>query len=461
MLLWFRNDLRVHDNPALRYFLSNKSAENIGRALVFVSEKQWRQHDWSHHKILFIKRHIAQLKAQLDRCSIQLMVVSVDTFEQQVEYIVEYCRNNQVSEAVANKELEFNENQRDQECIERGINLTLFESDTIVPKTALMNKSGQRFKVFTPYRKAWLEYVKVHGFEYLDKDSLPSSLFCTTVEESPQHEQATDWPLASEIEEHKLPQFFNENLFNYADERDFPAKNSTSKLSPYLAIGAISPKYLLAQLIQRYPDILSATDAPYFSWLNELIWREFYRYLISHHQRLCRHQCFKLNYQSLKWPNHQELFDAWCNARTGYPIVDAAMRQLVQTGWMHNRLRMIVASFLTKHLLVDWRWGEKFFMNHLIDGDLAANNGGWQWAASTGCDAQPYFRIFNPITQSKRFDPDGSFIRTFLPELNDVPDKEIHFPHDYLAKQKLQTYWPAIVEHKQAREQALAFYKGQ
>lgn len=460
MLLWFRNDLRVHDNPALDYFISNNSATHMGSALVFVSEVQWRQHDWSEHKILFIKRHIVQLKTQLARCNIHLDVVNIDTFEQQVDYLVEYCRSNQNCDVVASRELEFNENQRDQKCIQRGVNLMLFESDTVVPKTALKNKSRQPFKVFTPYRKAWLDYVKTHGFEYLDKSRLPSSLFCIAAEESQQVEQAITWPLASEVETRHLPQFFNEKLSSYANERDFPAKASTSQLSPYLAIGAISPRYLMAQLIQRYPDILSATDAPNFSWLNELIWREFYRYLIFNHQRLCRHQSFKLNYQSLKWPNNKSLFDAWCLGRTGYPIVDAAMRQLVHTGWMHNRLRMIVASFLTKHLLIDWRWGEKFFMNHLIDGDLAANNGGWQWAASTGCDAQPYFRIFNPITQSKRFDPEGSFIRKFLPELNNVPDKEIHFPHDYLAKHNMKTYWPAIVEHKQAREQALAFYKG-
>ncbi|KKL09937.1 hypothetical protein LCGC14_2560890 [marine sediment metagenome] len=154
-------------------------------------------------------------------------------------------------------------------------------------------------------------------------------------------------------------------------------------------------------------------------------------------------------------------FTAWCQGKTGYPLVDAAMRQLLQTGWMHNRLRMVVASFLSKHLLIDWRKGERFFMQHLIDGDLASNNGGWQWAASTGCDAQPYFRIFNPITQSERFDPEGKFIRKYIPELTSVPDKHIHFPHAYLALQgsDKNQYWPAIVDHKAARQRALDAFK--
>ena len=161
------------------------------------------------------------------------------------------------------------------------------------------------------------------------------------------------------------------------------------------------------------------------------------------------------------WRKSESDFKAWCEGRTGYPLVDAAMLQLKQTGWMHNRLRMVVASFLTKHLLIDWRKGERFFMQHLIDGDLASNNGGWQWAASTGCDAQPYFRVFNPIRQSERFDPTGKFIRKYLPELENVPDKHINFPHTYLAatgKDK-ECYWPAIVDHKAARERALAAFK--
>nr|WP_274620741.1 FAD-binding domain-containing protein [Colwellia maritima] len=212
-------------------------------------------------------------------------------------------------------------------------------------------------------------------------------------------------------------------------------------------------------LLNRHPDILLATDSDEFSWLNEIIWREFYRHLLFHEQRLCKHQAFKEKYRTTVWHNDKEKFMAWCKGKTGYPLVDAAMLQLNQTGRMHNRLRMVVASFLTKHLLIDWRWGEKYFMQHLIDGDLASNNGGRQWAASTGCDAQPYFRIFNPIRQSERFDPNGEFIRKYIPELNSIPDKHIHFPHQYIANHQLSLYWEPIVDHKEARINALAFYK--
>jgi deoxyribodipyrimidine photo-lyase len=212
-------------------------------------------------------------------------------------------------------------------------------------------------------------------------------------------------------------------------------------------------------LLQRHPDILHASDSGHFVWLNELIWRDFYRHLLYHFPRLSQEQNFNQKYNSMQWLNNKSHFSLWCQGQTGYPIVDAAMRQLNQTGWMHNRLRMIVASFLTKHLLIDWRWGERYFMSKLIDGDLAANNGGWQWAASTGCDAQPYFRIFNPIRQSERFDLKGAFIRKYLPELKDVPDNKIHFPHDFIEASAMQCYWPAMVDHKAARARALAFYK--
>ena len=256
-----------------------------------------------------------------------------------------------------------------------------------------------------------------------------------------------------------LPNFIQQKLALYNDQRDIPSIKGTSGLSPYLAIGAISPRYLLFVVLNQYPDLLTASDSPKFSWVNELIWREFYRNLLFHFPELCKHESFKDKYRLTAWYNNSSHFTAWCEGRTGYPIVDAAMRQLNQTGWMHNRLRMVVASFLTKHLLIDWRWGEQYFMEHLIDGDLAANNGGWQWAASTGCDAQPYFRIFNPTRQSERFDPKGHFIRKYLPELKEIPDKEIHSPHSFIEKSSVDIYWPTIVEHKEARLMALDFYK--
>ncbi len=462
MLLWFRNDLRTHDNPALNYFVKNKHANVPAKALFFISEKQWQAHDWSAIKIDFIKRHAFWLADELKSYQIALDIVTVADFTAQIAYLKQYCQQHGIKQVLANSELEVNEAKRDKQLIAQGIELTLFEADVIVPKGKVVNQSGQMYKVFTPFKQAWLRYVRDHGFEYLGK--LPAlndnESHGVVQNNSPiAAGPSAKWPLANVVEQQAFPVFIQEKLIDYAARRDIPAIKGTSGLSPYLAAGVISPRYVLTQLLAMYPDILLAHDRPEFAWVNELIWREFYRHLMFHEPRLGKHQCFNNKYQKTRWLNNQPYFDAWCQGRTGYPLVDAAMRQLNQTGWMHNRLRMVVASFLSKHLLIDWRLGEKYFMQQLIDGDLAANNGGWQWAASTGCDAQPYFRIFNPIRQSERFDPNGEFIRKYIPELKDVPDKKIHFPHQYIADKQLDIYWPAIVEHKTARLNALAFYK--
>ena len=457
MLLWFRNDLRSHDNPALQYVLAQCKLDKPITAIFFITHKQWQQHDWSARKINFIERHANALVSELASFNIMLKLVTVDSFAEQISYLVSYCQNNQINEIVANSEVELNETLRDDALQAAGVKLTLFEADVIVPKGKILTKSGEMFKVFTPFKQAWLSYVKALGFDYLGKLTEKDEQACLYSENDTSLTSA--WPLAKDYERDVLPAFLAEKLEQYADKRDFPAIKGTAGISPYLAAGVISPRYILRLLLTKYPDLLSSPNAEAFSWLNELIWREFYRHLLFHHPKLCKHDSFKSQYQSLPWLNDALAFKAWQQGRTGYPLVDAAMRQLNSTGWMHNRLRMIVASFLTKHLLIDWRWGEQYFMQQLIDGDLAANNGGWQWAASTGCDAQPYFRIFNPIRQSERFDPNGDFIRTYLPELANIPIKDIHFPHDYIAKHGLRQYWPAIVDHKAARLRALAFFK--
>lgn len=457
MLLWFRNDLRTHDNPALHYFLSNQCSKNTNKAVFFVSKKQWKHHDWSDIKIDFILKHAYKLVEDLALLNIQLDIIELDTFEDQINYLVAYCQQQNIDEIVANSEVEINEQQRDEAVSAQGIMLTLFEADVIVPKGKVLNQSGEMYKVFTPFKKAWIKYVNQYGFDYLGHAQL-------NAQPSAKHDEieegsASAWPFATVFEQQVFPTFLEVKIDRYSQTRDIPSIKGTSGISPYLAAGLISPRYILRQLLNHNPDMLIATDSPNFSWLNEIIWREFYRHLLYHEPRLGKHECFNLKYQGITWSNDNEKFEAWKTGKTGYPLVDAAMRQLNKTGWMHNRLRMVVASFLTKHLLIDWRWGEKYFMSKLIDGDLASNNGGWQWAASTGCDAQPYFRIFNPIRQSERFDPKGDFIRMYLPELESIPDKEIHFPHAYMKKHNFNHYWPAIVDHKTARLQALTFYK--
>lgn len=458
MILWFRSDLRCHDNPAIQRALEL----GVKQAFFIATPKQWQEHHLSAIKIDLILRHVELLKEQLITYGIALTLIEVDDYNEQVKWLKNYCDKNNVEHIIANRELEINECKRDDKLQKLGITLTLFECDVIVPKGKILNKSGDMFKVFTPFKKAWLNYIKDIGFEYIEKAQM--SQYAVQYINHVDTEQtrcittSSQWPLANTVEADIIPNFLSYKIADYATDRDIPSIKGTSGLSAYLAIGAISSRYLLRLLINRYPDILSAQPEAEFTWLNELIWREFYRHLMFSFPDICKGQNFHKKYDALIWSNNSAHFLAWQQGKTGYPIVDAAMLQLKKTGWMHNRLRMIVASFLTKHLLIDWRLGESYFMENLIDGDLAANNGGWQWSAGTGCDAQPYFRIFNPITQSKKFDPDGYFIRKYIPELSDVPNKFIHFPHDYLIDKK-HDYWPAIVEHKAAREKALSTYQ--
>lgn len=465
-LLWFRNDLRTNDNPALQHFIDQHSVATVAKAIFFISEKQWLEHHWSAIKIDFIKRHATALVDELALLNIQLSIVTVPDFSSQIIYLKKYCEENNISDVIANSELEYNEQQRDKACLANAIPLSLFEADVIVPKGKIVNQSGKMYKVFTPFKRAWALYVREHGFNYLGdlqastvipSDDIIKQTLMTVSNEVDSASQK--WPLVKQLTQKALPLFYQNKISQYKSVRDIPSIKGTSGISPYLAAGVLSPNYVFNSLLNTYPDILISSDSEEFCWLNEIIWREFYRHLMFDQQRLCKHQCFNDKYHQVSWPYDEKLFIAWCQGKTGYPLVDAAMRQLNQTGWMHNRLRMVVASFLTKHLLIDWRLGEKYFMQHLIDGDLASNNGGWQWASSTGCDAQPYFRIFNPIRQSERFDPKGEFIRKYIPELSGLPDKQIHFPHKYIKQHNLSIYWSEIVDHKEARLNALAFYK--
>jgi deoxyribodipyrimidine photo-lyase len=224
-----------------------------------------------------------------------------------------------------------------------------------------------------------------------------------------------------------------------------PGEDGTSALSPYLCSGIISIGDCW-RITTQMPD-----DDGVRCWQNELLWREFYKHIVFHFPQVCMHKPFKENTNNIPWQHNSADFDNWCQGKTGYPVVDAGMRQLLSSGWMHNRLRMVTAMFLSKHLLIDWRWGERWFMQNLIDGDLAANNGGWQWCASTGVDAVPYFRIFSPVRQSQRFDAAGEYIRTHVPELAGLKSKQIHEPD----VERPQSYPPPIVNHKFARERAL------
>ncbi len=471
-IIWFRNDLRILDNPALFAVVQHSITQQEKCIAVYISTpEQWKLHNVAPIQIDFIERHINLLNEQLAELNIPLEHIEATDFNDQVEKLTHYCSKYNVKNVYANTEVELNEKHRDKKSLEQlstqSTQLHLFENDVIVSKGNVLNGEGTMYKVFTPFRNAWVKQLIQHQVIIT-----PPPLKINTINKSIKRHKAITfnapkvcskkWPLVTKILTHVLPQFFTEKHNEYKAYRDFPALKGTSGISPYLAIGALSPKALAVQVLLNNPNILENPKAEKFTWLNELAWRDFYKHLIFHFPNLCKHQNFQEKYNALQWPNNPEYFKAWCEGNTGYPLVDAAMKQLVTTGWMHNRLRMVVASFLTKHLLVDWRLGERFFMQHLIDGDFSANNGGWQWAAGTGCDAQPYFRVFNPITQSEKFDPDGSFIRKYIKGLENVPAKHIHFPHKYLETfGQSSLYCDPIVEHKVARLNALDFYKQQ
>lgn len=460
-LFWFRRDLRLYANEALAEALKMGATD----ALFFISQFQWQQHDVAQIQIDFMMRRVEFLGNALASLGVRLHVIDAPTFTDQIKELQGVCDTLNIDSVIANAEYEINERLRDNKILNAletsGKSLVLYDGDVIAKPGTIRTGSGEMFKVFTPFKKAWLKaHLNYQAYFDLPK-ATGEAIVWSTPEKLTYTGISSKWPVDDVTLSHVVERFIDEKLARYSEVRDYPAIKGTSGLSPYFSLGIISVAQVLGQIQQRIPDILQFSGRPEFSWINELIWREFYRHLIVEWPHLCKHKNFNSKYDHVPWRADSEGFSAWCNGKTGYPLVDAAMRQLNETGWMHNRLRMVVASFLTKHLLIDWRWGEKYFMSKLIDGDLASNNGGWQWAASTGCDAQPYFRVFNPITQSEKFDPKGEFIRKFVPELIDVPDKYIHFPQEYLMLRPDIDYPKAIVDHKSARERALLAFKAQ
>lgn len=309
-----------------------------------------------------------------------------------------------------------------------GIDFRTRKDQVVFEKDEILTRGGTPFSVFTPYKNAWS--AKLEAFYY---KPYPVQKYAAHLAATPDVIFPSLGKLGFERTNLAAPAItpgvsgarrlvagFAKRISSYADRRDYPALNGPSYLSVHLRFGTVSIRELVALAVANASEGASV-------WLSELAWRDFYFMILAHHPHVAV-RAFRPEYDAIAWDDRDDLFSAWCEARTGYPLVDAAMRQLNQTGYMHNRLRMVTASFLTKDLGIDYRRGERYFAVRLNDFDLAANNGGWQWAASTGCDAQPYFRIFNPVTQSERFDPGGRFIRRYLPELARVPDKFVHAP---------------------------------
>lgn len=463
-LVWLRRDLRAVDNTALN--IAIESGDPV--VALFVSTPvQWRDHHMSPRQADLIYRRLQALSHELADLNISLLYQEVDDFSDAAKCVAALAQKLSVNEVLVNQEYEVNEEYRDSLTCdllsEQNIGWKSFDDKCIVPAGTLLNKQGQYFKLFTPFKKAWLQRVTIPQISPTQKapvvnlnESIQQQLWSDSQPFSYPRESSEPWSSDFESIRSELRAFCHQHVDDYEKQRDFPAINGTSTLSPYLAIGALSARQCMARLYAE--SNMGNLSQGAQTWLSELIWREFYQHLLTFEPKLCKGKSFLDWGAGIQWWRDEEKFTRWCRGETGYPIVDAAMRQLNQTGWMHNRLRMIVASFLTKDLHIDWRWGERYFMSQLIDGDYAANNGGWQWCASTGCDGQPYFRIFNPITQGERFDVKGQFIRYWIPELSSVPEKYIHAPWLWSGVNSV-LYPSPIVDHKAEREVTLEMYK--
>ena len=461
-LCWFRTDLRLIDQPALTAAMEHGDAI----ALFVISSEQWAEHTDSPHKVDFWLRALRELSISLAQLNVPLKILSVPHWRDVPQTLLEFCKKHAISEVHCNREFGVNERRRDRSSYallaENSIAMHGHHGGTLLVPGSVRTGSDNYYRVFTPFSKACREKLRTVPYQplpapkpQLKNTSLLSDVVPKQLPQWPASSTAiqSGWPASEHAALERLEQFAHERMVHYKRDRDFPAIAGTSTLSPYLAAGLISAGQCWQQSVRLNHGELGTGQEGITTWMNELLWREFYQHLLHGYPSLSMHQPMRPETNAVQWRDAPTDFEAWCQARTGVPIVDAAMRQLVQTGWMHNRLRMVVAMYLTKNLLIDWRLGERFFMQHLIDGELAANNGGWQWSASTGADSAPYFRVFNPISQSEKFDPEGSFIRHWLPELASLSNREIHDPSP-LSRQSL-SYPQQIVDLRSSRVRAI------
>lgn len=467
-LIWLRSDLRIDDNTAL----SAACQRGPTVALWIASPGQWQAHDDAACKVDFWLRNLHPLRQSLEALNIPLLIRHTDSWREVPQALLEVCRLHNIEAVHWNDEYGVNETRRDHATArlleQAGIRAYGHLDQLLFKPGSVLTRSGHYFQVFSQFKRVCLEHLhrslparapRIQRQDAVDiaSDPIPEHIAGF---EAPPAALREYWPAGEDEAHQRLARFLDECVEDYPQQRDLPAKAGTSQLSPYLAAGVISPRQCLHAALASNHGEFDSGNAGVQTWVNELLWREFYKHILVGYPQVSRHRAFRAHTEALPWRNAPEDLDAWKEGRTGFPIIDAAMRQLLHTGWMHNRLRMIVAMFLSKNLLIDWREGERHFMRHLIDGDLAANNGGWQWSASTGTDAVPYFRIFNPVTQSQRFDASGAFIRRWLPELAETADKFIHLPVKSADLFATNYYASPIVDLESSRQRALDAFKG-
>jgi deoxyribodipyrimidine photo-lyase len=463
---WFRRDFRLHDNTAL-WHACRDAADGVIPVFIF-DDAILRHPDCGAPIVRFMLDCLGELRSSLQAEGGDIVLLHGEPLEK----LRELARQTGATAIYFNKDYAPAAVERDEKVertlIASGIAVKRFKDHVIFEEREILTASGGRpYTVYTPYKNAWLKLFQQQRVESLGKPKLVFAKSMRKLKSRPmptagelgfQSSHQIDIPAGETAALRQLEAFCKSKLKDYKTNRDFPAIDGSSRLSPHLRHGTISPRQCLDAALKTRSE---GADC----WISEIIWRDFYQQVLFNFPRV-EHEPFKRNLRTLKWRKSEADWKRWTDGTTGYPIVDAAMRQLNQTGWMHNRLRMIVAMFLTKDLLLDYRLGERYFMQNLIDGETAQNNGGWQWSASTGTDAQPYFRVFNPTAQSEKFDPNGVFIRKYCPELGKVPDKFIHSPHEmpeveqHRSGCRIGTDYPSpIVDHSEARNRAISMFK--
>ena len=461
-LVWFRRDLRAFDHAALHHALT--SANSVYCSFIY-DDAILDSLPRTDRRVAFLHASLAELDAELRQLGGGLIVRHATA----AVAIPALAAELGADEVLVNGDYEPQAIARDATVAAAlaaaGRRLRSFKDQVIFEKDEVLTLAGQTFSVFTPYKNAWLkrlaaEPAQLAPFPIAEHAASfaapPAGTRLPRLEEIGFAPAAMPVPAGMSDAAALLEDFIG-RIAQYGDTRDFPAVKGPSYLSTHLRFGTVSTRHLVRTAQALIASGAGGGGAPV--WLAELVWREFYMQILYHHPRVA-HAAFKPAYDAIAWetgPAADAAFAAWCEGRTGYPLVDAAMAQLNQTGYMHNRLRMVAACFLIKDLGIDWRRGEQYFALQLNDFDLAANNGGWQWASSSGCDAQPYFRIFNPVTQSEKFDPAGKFIRRYLPQLARLDDKAIHAPWLY-PSQPTPGYPAPLVRHDEARARTLERY---
>lgn len=479
---WFRRDLRIAGNAALEWNRKRNQGKTLG--VFFFDSTFLSRPDFSISRFGFFLQTLQSLRTELQAAGGDLLVIDQGPLAG-FEMLLSKLGSKAPNCVTFSRDYEPFARERDHRVTQKletlGIPVHIERDHLIIEPLELQKEPGKNsfYQIYTPFFKKWISLSEEDSIRdriesqksavnYLDKlaQGKAEQLFQLQWKVLLSKKEVADClddylakylprvqvtlPKAGSLAAYDAVKSFQPKIGGYNTDRDLPAKPGTSRLSIYLKNGSITSALVLNTLKLNLQKEAHKEAGGQMQFLKEIVWREFYFHILYHRPSVEK-EAFLTQYRNIAWQNNEKWFDAWKEGKTGFPIVDAGMRELKATGWMHNRVRMIVASFLTKDLLIDWRWGEQYFMHQLLDGDLAANNGGWQWAASTGCDPQPYFRIFNPFLQSKKFDPSGDYIRKYVPELRNTSAKDLHNPE--------QNYVTPIVDHGTQRQKALNLYK--